>query len=115
MDKIAFTVPFVSNFKYYTETFVHPSFSARLDGRPIELKGETKPFEKTEQTKFNVKIDALNIPKYLEYFPKGYKFTIKTGTFSALGVVSFINATEGTAARLSYQGSALARRNKYRP
>ena len=104
MDKIAFTVPFVSNFKYYIETFVHPSFSARLDGRPIELKGETKPFEKTEQTKFNVKIDALNIPKYLEYFPKGYKFTIKTGTFSALGVISFINATEGTAARLSYQG-----------
>jgi uncharacterized protein involved in outer membrane biogenesis len=105
MDKITLTVPYISNFKYYTDTYVHPSFSARLDGRPVELKGETKPFEKTQQTKFNVKIDALNIPKYLEYLPKGYKFTIKSGTFSAKGVVSFINATEGTAPRLSYQGS----------
>jgi uncharacterized protein involved in outer membrane biogenesis len=105
MDKIALSVPFVSNFKYYTDTYVHPSFSARLDGRPVELIGQTKPFEKTEQTQFNVTIDALNIPKYLEYLPKGYKFTIKSGTFSAKGVVSFVNATEGTAPRLSYQGS----------
>ncbi|MGC2424285.1 MAG: DUF748 domain-containing protein [Nitrospirota bacterium] len=105
MDKIALAVPFVSNFKYYTETYVRPSFSARLDGRRIGLRGETKPFEKTEQTKFNVKIDALDIPKYLEYIPKGYKFTIKSGTFSAEGVVSYVKATETTAPRLSYQGS----------
>ena len=90
MDQITLNVPFVSNFKYYTDTYVRPSFSARLDGRHIGVRGETKPFEKTEQTKFNVKIDALDIPKYLEYIPKGYKFTIKSGTFSAQGVVSYI-------------------------
>jgi uncharacterized protein involved in outer membrane biogenesis len=105
MDRIELSVPFVSNFKYYTDTYVHPSFSARLDGSPIDLKGETKPFEKTQQTKFDIKIDALDIPKYLEYIPKGYKFTVKSGTFSAEGVVSFINATEKTAPSLSYEGS----------
>ena len=108
MDEITLAVPFVSNFKYYTDTYVRPAFSARLDGRPIDLKGETKPFEKTEQTKFNVKIDALDILKYLEYIPPGYKFTIKSGTFSAKGVVSYIKRDQRYRAQAFIPGLALA-------
>ncbi len=105
MDEITLTIPFISDFRYYAGTFVHPAFSARLDGRPIDLKGETKPFAKGEETLFNVRLDALNIPKYMEYLPKKYKLRIDSGTFSAKGSISYINPGERTTPRLLYQGT----------
>ncbi len=105
IDGITIMMPFITNFKYDTDIFVYPAFYARLDGRPIDLRGETMPFAKTEQTVFNVRLDSLNIPKYAEYIPKKYKFKIVSGTFSADGEISFVKPGEGTAPSLSYTGT----------
>jgi len=37
-------VPLVSNFNYNINTFVQPLFSARINGKPFTLTGQTKPF-----------------------------------------------------------------------
>ena len=105
MDEITIMVPFISNFRYDTGTFVHPAFYARLDGRPVDLKGETKPFAKGEETLFNIRVNALNIPKYMEYLPKQYKLRITSGTLSADGAISFVSPGDGTIPRLLYQGN----------
>ncbi len=105
IDGITIMVPFISNFRYDTGTFVRPAFYARLDGRPVDLKGETKPFAKGEETLFNIRVNALNIPKYMEYLPKQYKLRITSGTLSADGAISFVSPGNGTIPRLLYQGN----------
>jgi hypothetical protein len=61
------SVPFVSNLDYYTDTFVQPSFAAKVNGRPVGLKGDTKIFAGSRETKFKIDIENFNIPYYLAY------------------------------------------------
>jgi len=54
-------IPFLSNFRYYVEQYVQPSFSAVVNGKRISLKGKTKPFSESLETTFDVTISDLDI------------------------------------------------------
>ncbi|MGB7630141.1 MAG: DUF748 domain-containing protein, partial [Candidatus Deferrimicrobium sp.] len=66
---IRIAVPFISNLRYYVNRYVQPSFAAVVNGKPIELKGKTKPFSESLETTFEVNISDLDIPHYLSYVP----------------------------------------------
>ena len=44
---IAVGIPFISNLPVDAEVRVLPAFFARINGSPLELKGETRPFHDT--------------------------------------------------------------------
>ena len=59
------TVPFVSNIAYYVDTYVEPSFSAKINETPYSLQGKTKPFADSRETTFDINISDFDIPYYL--------------------------------------------------
>ena len=72
-------VPFISSLPSYVDIKVQPAFSALVNGSPLVIGGETKPFKDSLESQFHLSIDNLNIPKYLEYSPVELNFKAPSG------------------------------------
>jgi hypothetical protein len=92
VSDITLGIPFLSNLPTYVEIDVQPVLSARLDGTPINLKGETQPFAETLESAIDLKLDGLDIPKYLAYSPVRLNFAIPRGALSTDLRVAFRRA-----------------------
>lgn len=86
---IQLAIPSLSNLRYYVDRYVQPSFAAVVNGKPIGLKGKTKPFSESMETTFDVKISALDIPHYIEYVPFQRKYEIPSALLDVNAIVSF--------------------------
>ena len=86
---IRIAVPFISNLRYYVDRYVQPSFAAVVNGKPVALKGKTKPFSESMETTFDVNISDLDIPHYLEYVPLQREYEIPSAFLDVKAVVSF--------------------------
>jgi uncharacterized protein involved in outer membrane biogenesis len=82
-------VPFVSSLQSYIDIFVKPAFSAVVNGTPLDIKGDTKPFNESHESIVHLNIDDLQISKYLEYSPVKLNFTVPTGRIDGKLMVSF--------------------------
>ena len=79
LTDIKLGIPFISNLPTHAEINVQPAFFARLNGTPIDVKGETRPFADTLESSINLKFDGLDIPTYLAYSPVRLNFTTPRG------------------------------------
>ncbi|HEV8342253.1 MAG TPA: DUF748 domain-containing protein [Candidatus Binatia bacterium] len=82
-------VPFISSIPYYTDVKVEPAFSALVNGAPVEIGGDTKPFKDSRESTIHLEIDKLQIPKYLEYSPVELKFKMPSGEMDGKLSASF--------------------------
>ncbi|MBI2359630.1 MAG: DUF748 domain-containing protein [Deltaproteobacteria bacterium] len=87
-------VPFISSLPYYTDVKVQPAFSALVNGSPLEIGGETKPFKDSRESTIRLEIDRLQIPKYVEYSPVELKFKIPSGQMDGKLSASFKTAKD---------------------
>jgi uncharacterized protein involved in outer membrane biogenesis len=85
-------LPFVSSLPSYSDIFVKPAFSAVINGTPLDIKGDTKPFNESHESILHFNIDDLQIPKYLEYSPLKLNFAVPTGRIDGKLMVSFKTA-----------------------
>ena len=90
VSDINVAVPFVSNLPYLVDKYVQPSFSAKLNGAPFVINGRTKPFQSTLETQVAVDIDALDIPRYMEYVPVELGFRIPAASLDTRLSVKFV-------------------------
>jgi uncharacterized protein involved in outer membrane biogenesis len=72
-------IPFISTIPGHAEITVQPLLAAKVDGAPFELTGETKPFHETLQTTLTIDLEALQLPKYVDYSPVPLKFRLPSG------------------------------------
>src|SRR5262249_14649111 len=89
--------PFISSLPTDVKTQVEPAFSAKLDGAPIELKGETLPFEQSLETAVFLKLDGVDVPKYLSFSPVRLNFQVQKGALDADLRIAFRRAVEASA------------------
>jgi len=82
-------VPFISSIPYYADVKVEPAFSALVNGAPVEIGGDTKPFKDSRESTIHFEIDKLQIPKYLEYSPVELKFKMPSGEMDGKLSASF--------------------------
>ena len=87
-------LPFLSNYPYYVETYVQPSFSAKINGTPYTIQGKTKPFADSRESSFDVNINDLDIPYYLAYAPMKMNFKIVSAFLDTQLRISFIEAKD---------------------
>jgi acylphosphatase len=87
-------VPFLSNIHYYVETYVQPSFSAKINGTPYTIQGKTKPFADSRESSFDINIDDLDIPYYLAYVPTKMNFKIVSAFLDTQLRISFIETKD---------------------
>lgn len=71
-------VPALSNLPYQVETYIQPSFSAKINGTPFALGGQSKPFAKSHETVVELKAKGINIPEYLAYIPNPTGLVLKS-------------------------------------
>jgi uncharacterized protein involved in outer membrane biogenesis len=80
VSDIQIGIPFLSSLPYATEINVEPSFSANVNGTPVALTGETKPFKDTRETTVHLALDGLDIARYADYSPVPLGIRVQRGT-----------------------------------
>ena len=85
-------VPFISSILSYVDIYVQPTFSAVVDGSPMEINGQSKPFKDSHETTVHLDIDQLHIPKYIEYSPVDLNFKVPSGQLDGKLTASFKTA-----------------------
>jgi uncharacterized protein involved in outer membrane biogenesis len=92
VTEIDVAIPFVSNLPTHLKEFVQPRFSAKVNGTPLTLTGETLPFENSLRTHVAVVLDSLEVPFYVEYSPTALPVKVDAGKLDARLSVRFTQA-----------------------
>lgn len=80
IDGINLALPFVSSLPYQAEVLLSPSFSANINGAPLALTGETKPFSTTHESHLNLDLDRFDLAVLQPYLPESLPFRLAAGT-----------------------------------
>ncbi|HMK52952.1 MAG TPA: DUF748 domain-containing protein [Thermodesulfobacteriota bacterium] len=87
-------IPFLSNYPSNIQKFVQPHFSAKINGTPYKIDGETKPFAESRESSFDINISDLDIPYYLAYVPMKMNFKIVSAFLDIQAKLSFIETKD---------------------
>jgi len=82
-------IPFISTLPSDTDINVQPLLAAKVNGAPLEIKGETKPFKDSHETTVKLDLNALELPKYFEYSPVPLKFKLPSAQLDTDVTVKF--------------------------
>lgn len=82
VDNLQVGVPFIANLPADTDIFVKPLLQASIDGSPLNISGQTKPFANSLESTVDIKLDKLDVPKYLGYVPVTLPAKIEGGALS---------------------------------
>lgn len=104
-------LPFLSDLPYEVEIFTKPAFEADINGVPLNMLGESKPFHPTRQSEIKVNFSGIDLTKYLSYLPGNLNFVIKNGLLDLDLAFSFIKAEDGDPS-VKVQGKAALREVK---
>jgi hypothetical protein len=85
-------IPFLSTIPSHADINVQPLLAAKVNGSPIELTGDTKPFKDTRETTLTVELDDLQLPKYIDYSPVPLKFKLASGQLDTRVTLAFTSA-----------------------
>jgi hypothetical protein len=99
VEKIQLTLPNLSNFSFQANEYIHPSFSAIINGSPIELTGQAVlPGEKVNdsglETHLACNFNAIDLSRYFEYIPFPLPFKITGGKADGTLKLAFMPAAE---------------------
>ncbi len=91
-EKIELTLPTLANFSYKSKTSVLPSFSAVINGSPIQLTGEAAIPNNSEgnRTQLSFNLKSLDLPLYFNYLPSSFPVQLIKGTADGQIQISFI-------------------------
>ena len=67
-----------------------PLLQMLVDGSPILILGETRPFGSTLDSVIDLRLHALELPGYMAYAPKTIKAKMASGALSMDVLVHFI-------------------------
>lgn len=83
-------LPFLSNLFYRVDDYVQPAFSAVVNGAPLQLAGQSKPFDVNRESSLQLNLRQLSLNEYLTYVPKKLHFTLPGGTLDADIKIAFL-------------------------
>ncbi|HEX7916433.1 DUF748 domain-containing protein, partial [Rudaea sp.] len=82
VEDIEIGIPFLANLPSDVDVFVQPLLAARIDGRPLRIEGQTKPFKDSLESTIDLTLDRLDLPQYLAYVPSELPVAIPKGLVS---------------------------------
>ncbi|MDW2981885.1 DUF748 domain-containing protein [Rhodanobacter sp. KK11] len=82
VEQLELGIPFLANLPSDTDVFVQPLLSLRVDGSPLRIDGQTRPFADTREAVMHFRFDQLDLPRYLAYAPAPLPITIPKGRLS---------------------------------
>ena len=90
VEKIKLDLPTFANTSFQTEQYLHPYFSAVVNGSPIKLTGQTNLGQTNEDlaTRLTVDVHDFELPIYADYLPFSLPVNCTKGT--ANGTIDLI-------------------------
>lgn len=102
ISAIRIGLPFISSLPSQVDIKVQPAFSANINGAPLSISGETKPFTDSRDSLFRLDIDNLVISHYLEYSPVELNFKVPSGKMHGRLTASFTHLkNKGSVLKIS--------------
>ncbi|RUL78126.1 DUF748 domain-containing protein [Dyella choica] len=92
VDQLELGIPFITNLPHDVDIFVQPLLAMRVDGSPLRIEGQTKPFASSRESVISFNIDRLDLAKYLAYAPAPLPAAIPSGLLSGTLDVHFVQA-----------------------
>ncbi|MBS1139083.1 MAG: hypothetical protein H6R13_536 [Proteobacteria bacterium] len=80
ISDVNLALPFVSSLPYQAEVLVKPSFSASINGSPLVLTGDSKPFTTTHESQLSLDLDRFDLAILQPYLPDSLPVQLSTGT-----------------------------------
>jgi hypothetical protein len=101
IERIQINVPFIANLPSDVDVTVEPLLQMVIDGSPMRIAGQAKPFEATRDSVVDLKLHRLDLPLYVSYAPMKLPVKIPAGTLSADVFVHFVQAQSQPLIRLN--------------
>jgi uncharacterized protein involved in outer membrane biogenesis len=80
VSDISLTLPFISSLPYQAKIFVEPSFTATVDGAPLELKGRSREiFAGNLESELSLDVDRFDLSGLQPYLPSSLPLRIDGG------------------------------------
>lgn len=92
VEKLALGIPFLANLPSSTDIFVQPLLAMTVDGSPLRIDGQTKPFASSRESTIDFQLDRLDLPRYLAYVPAPMPVAIPKGLLSGKLALHFVQA-----------------------
>ncbi|MBD8900347.1 DUF748 domain-containing protein [Rhodanobacter sp. DHG33] len=103
IDHLDLGIPFIANLPRDTDVFVQPLLAMNVDGSPLRIAGQTKPFADSLESDVSFSLDHLDLPRYLGYVPAKLPVAIPRGQLSGKLDLQFVQAKSGPQVRLGGQ------------
>ncbi|WP_347261764.1 DUF748 domain-containing protein [Rudaea sp.] len=100
VEDIEIGIPFLANLPRDVDVFVQPLLAARIDGRPLRIEGQTKPFKDSLESTIDLTLDRLDLPQYLPYVPTDLPVAIPRGLVSGSVRAHFVQDKAAQQLRL---------------
>jgi outer membrane protein OmpA-like peptidoglycan-associated protein len=87
IENIDLSLPVISNFPFAVDSYIHPRFSATINGAPFVLTGEAVlgTAGQTERgTQLSLDLDDFDIALYMDYLPFTMPVTVTSGKVDGL-------------------------------
>lgn len=95
LDAIELGIPFIANLPSDADIYVQPLLTMTVDGSPLRLQGQTKPFADSRESILDLHLDRLDLPRYLGFVPVDLPVKVPDGKLSGrLGVHFVMTATQ---------------------
>lgn len=89
LDAIELGVPFIANLPSDADIYVQPLLTMSVDGSPLRLQGQTKPFADSRESVLDLRLDRLELPRYLGFVPVDLPVAVPDGKLSGRVGVHF--------------------------
>ncbi|MGF6709698.1 uncharacterized protein involved in outer membrane biogenesis [Luteibacter sp. W1I16] len=84
LDHIEIGIPFIASLPSATDIFVQPLLAMNIDGSPLRVQGQTKPFASSRESMVSFRLDKLELPRYLGFVPTPLPVAVPSGKLSGL-------------------------------
>ncbi|HEY0060817.1 MAG TPA: DUF748 domain-containing protein, partial [Telluria sp.] len=89
VEQLRLGVPSLSSMPAQVQIFVAPLLSATIDGAPLLLKGKARPFAEPKDMAIDLKLDNVDLARYLDYLPYKPQFKLSGARLDASLTASF--------------------------
>lgn len=101
VEQLEVGIPFLANLPSSTDVFVKPLLAMKVDGSPVRIDGQTKPFATNRDSTIGFQLDRFDLPRYLGYVPKPLPVAIPKGLLSGAVELHFLQTPEAPQVRLT--------------
>jgi hypothetical protein len=101
VSRLELGIPFIANLPSDTDIYVQPLLAMQIDGSPIGIAGQTRPFAHDRESALAFHFSRLDLPRYTSYAPTPLPFSIPRGTLSGDLTLHFAQAPSTPRLRVS--------------